>query len=73
MKIIKFWLTSTGNLEFRIKESKDKLKLNTQLPHLISTVAEIFDLEDDDQDEGSAVKKEASSTKQKGEIIWQND
>ena len=48
----------TENYEYKIKESKEKLRFNTQLPHLISTVAEIFDLEDQlDGDEGSGVKK----------------
>jgi 26S proteasome regulatory subunit T5 len=60
------------NFEFRIKDSKDKLKLNTQLPHLISTVAEIFDLEDSDEegDSGSGVKKSKNPGQQsKGAIV----
>ena len=29
------------NLEFREKDTKEKIKLNTQLPHLISTISEM--------------------------------
>jgi 26S proteasome regulatory subunit T5 len=59
------------NFEFRIKDSKDKLKLNTQLPHLISTVAEIFDIEEEgNQDEGSGVKNKVNPGQQKqGAIV----
>lgn len=58
------------NFEFRIKEGKEKLKLNTQLPHMISSVAEIFDLEETgDADEGSAVKVDKKSGHNKGAII----
>ena len=53
-----------GNFQYKIKESKEKLKINTQLPHLISTVAEIFDLEDvKNEDEGSGVNRGAAQTK----------
>lgn len=45
----------------------EKLKINTQLPHLIASVAEIFDLEDSDNEEGSAVKR--NNQKSKGAII----
>lgn len=67
---MKFFLFS-GNFEFRIKDSKDKLKLNTQLPHLISTVAEIFDIEDEEgEDEGSGVKKSKNPGQQaQGAIV----
>ena len=38
----------------RIKENKEKLKISTGLPHLISSISEIFDLEQiDNKDEGS--------------------
>jgi 26S proteasome regulatory subunit T5 len=59
------------NFEFRIKDSKDKLKLNTQLPHLISTVAEIFDIEEEgNQEEGSGVKNRSNPGQQKqGAIV----
>lgn len=45
-------------LEAREKDSKEKIKLNTQLPHLISTVAEIFPIEDTDESGGKNNKKE---------------
>jgi 26S proteasome regulatory subunit T5 len=58
------------NFEYRIKENKEKLKLNTQLPHLIASVAEIFDLEDEeDGQQGSGVKNETKSISKKGAIV----
>jgi 26S proteasome regulatory subunit T5 len=46
------------------------LKLNTQLPHLISTVAEIFDLEEEEgEDEGSGVKKNNPGQQAQGAIV----
>ena len=53
--------------EFKLKDNAEKLKINTQLPHLIASVAEIFDLEDEEED-GSAVKKDKNK-KEKGAII----
>ena len=44
------------NYEFKEKDFKEKIKLNTQLPHLISTVAEIFPIEDVDDSGGKNVK-----------------
>jgi 26S proteasome regulatory subunit T5 len=46
------------NLEFKDKDIKEKIKLNTQLPHLIATLAEVFDVEDVDDSGGKNVKKE---------------
>lgn len=44
--------------------------MQTQLPHLIATVAEIFDLqEEEDADEGSGVKKSSSGSQGKGAIV----
>ena len=40
-----------------LKENKQKLTIQTGLPHLVSTVAEIFDLENMEQDEGSGLKQ----------------
>ena len=55
----------------RIKENKSKLKLQTGLPHLVSTLSEIFDLEEQEQDEeGSGLKQVESQKKAtKGAII----
>ena len=55
----------------RIKENKSKLKLQTGLPHLVSTLSEIFDLEEQVQDdEGSGLKNVESQKKAtKGAII----
>ena len=42
----------------RIKENKSKLLIRTGLPHLVSTVSEIFDLEPQQQEEeGSGLKQ----------------
>ena len=55
----------------RIKENKEKLKISTGLPHLISSISEIFDLEQiDNKDEGSGLKEDSKKNKQqKGVII----
>ena len=55
----------------RIKENKQKLLIQTGLPHLVSTVSEIFDLENQEEDqEGSGLKQNKLHTKQtKGAII----
>jgi len=34
-----------------VKENQEKLKLSTQLPHMVANVGEILDVEDED-DEG---------------------
>ena len=44
--------------------------MNTQLPHLISTVAEIFDLEDEEgADEGSGIKNKNPGQQSQGAIV----
>ena len=55
----------------RIKENKSKLVIRTGLPHLVSTVSEIFDLEPQQQEEeGSGLKQnELSKNITKGAII----
>jgi 26S proteasome regulatory subunit T5 len=54
----------------RIKENKKKLTMSCGLPHLISNVAEIFDLEEiDNKDEGSGLNQEKSKLNNKGVII----
>ena len=41
----------------RIKENKSKLLLQTSLPHLVSTVSEIFELENQEQEEVTWLKQ----------------
>ena len=55
----------------RIKENKSKLQITTGLPHLVSTISEIFDLENMEQDdEGSGLKHSENTKKNaKGTII----
>ncbi len=46
------------NYDSRIKENQEKLKLSTQLPHMVSNIGEILDVEDDDEEkEGMNVDK----------------
>ena len=53
-----------------IKENKSKLLLRTGLPHLVSTVAEIFDLESQEHEEGSGLEQNDLQKKsKKGAII----
>lgn len=54
----------------RIKENKQKLLIQTGLPHLVSTVSEIFDLENQEEDEeGSGLKTNLHFKLTKGAII----
>ena len=54
----------------RIKENKSKLLLQTGLPHLVSTVSEIFDLENQEQEEGTGLKQNQPQTEiAKGAVI----
>ncbi len=55
----------------RIKENKSKLLIRTGLPHLVSTVSEIFDLEPQQQEEEGSGLKQNEMTKNitKGAII----
>ena len=55
----------------RIKENKSKLVIRTGLPHLVSTVSEIFDLEPQQQEEEGSGLKENKISKDitKGAII----
>ena len=39
-------------LEKRIDENQKKLKMSTQLPHMVANVGEILDIEDDEEEEG---------------------
>ena len=52
---------SNNGLDARIKKNKEKLKMSTQLPHMVANVNELIDI-DDEEDEGRegsgfAVKK----------------
>jgi len=43
-------------IEEKSKDNKEKIKLNRQLPHLVANVAEILELEADDDDEDGATQ-----------------
>ena len=55
----------------RIKENKSKLQITTGLPHLVSTISEIFDIENMEQDDEGSGLKHSENTKKtsKGAII----
>lgn len=48
-------------LDARIAENQEKLKMSTQLPHMVANVGEILDVEDEDgegtEGSGFAIKK----------------
>ena len=39
----------TDELNRRLKENREKLKLNTQLPHMVANVGEILEPEEEDE------------------------
>merc|ERR1719221_2096182 len=43
-------------IEEKSKDNKEKIKLNRQLPHLVANVAEILDMEQDEDDEDGAMQ-----------------
>ena len=55
-------------MERRLEENRGKLKLNTQLPHMVANVGEILEPEDEDdgQEDGSgfAAKKSGNDKKE---------
>lgn len=57
----------------RIRENQEKLKMQTQLPHMVANVGELLDVEDEEAEgtEGSgfAVKKTESQKKTKKAIV----
>lgn len=58
------------NCETKERDFVEKIKLNTQLPHLISTLAEVFPVEDTDDSGGINVKKDKTPGYQgKGAIV----
>ena len=37
-------------MEKRLKENREKLKMSTQLPHMVANIGEILDPEEEDED-----------------------
>lgn len=60
-------------LDARIKENQEKLKMNTQLPHIVANVGEILDVEDEEEEgkEGSGfqIKKSEHQEKTKKALV----
>jgi len=66
----------TQDMERRLKENREKLKMSTQLPHMVANIGEILDAEEDEDDgkDGSgfgagAVGKKGDEEKQKALVI----
>lgn len=57
------------NYDLRIKENKEKLKLSTQLPHMVANVGEILDVEDDEEDKDSSGFKVDVANKTKKAMV----
>merc|ERR1719506_1746795 len=55
--------------EEKIKENKEKIKMNRQLPHLVANVAEILELEPDDDDEDGATQDIDMQRKGKSMVV----
>mmetsp|Transcript_6417 Transcript_6417/g.14034 ORF Transcript_6417/g.14034 Transcript_6417/m.14034 type:complete len:441 (-) Transcript_6417:169-1491(-) len=58
-----------GSIQERTKDNKEKIKLNRQLPHLVANVAEILDLEPDEDDEDGATQDIDSQRKGKSLVV----
>lgn len=60
-------------LDARVKENQEKLKLSTQLPHIVANVGEILDVEDEEDEgkEGSgfAIKKTEKQANTKKALV----
>ena len=57
------------NFDGRIKENKEKLKLSTQLPHMVANVGEILDAEDDEEDKDTSGFKQDVVNKNKKAMV----
>jgi 26S proteasome regulatory subunit T5 len=68
-------MTKTNeNLDKRIEENQKKLKMSTQLPHMVANVGEILDIEDDEETDtrdgsGFNVKKDKEQKNKKALVI----
>ena len=50
--VLKIFLFLSDQLTRKIKENQEKIKLNKQLPYLVSNVVEILDVEKDEDEDG---------------------
>lgn len=60
------------NLTGRIKENKEKIKLNNQLPYLVGNIVEVLDsqeVEDEDEEDGGVSYQEAGSSSTKKTVV----
>jgi 26S proteasome regulatory subunit T5 len=57
------------NYDLRIKENKEKLKMSTQLPHMVANVGEILDGDDDEEDKDTSGFKQDVVNKNKKAMV----
>ncbi len=57
------------NFDLRIKENQEKLKMSTQLPHMVANVGEILDVEEDDEDKDTSGFKQETVNKTKKAMV----
>ena len=46
-------------LDHRVKENKEKIKLNNQLPYLVGNIVEILDMDPEEDEDGGAIDLDA--------------
>lgn len=61
--------TESKNLDARIKENQEKLKMSQQLPHMVANVGEILDVEDEDAEDRDGFKQENVSKTKKALVV----
>jgi 26S proteasome regulatory subunit T5 len=49
------WMAKKVDVDAKIKDNAEKIKMNKQLPYLVSNVIEILDLKPEEEDDGGAV------------------
>ena len=47
------------SIKEQLKDNKEKIKLNSQLPYLVSNIVEVLDLEDEDEEDGATADANA--------------
>lgn len=57
------------NYDLRIKENKEKLKMSTQLPHMVANVGEILDCEEEEEDKDTSGFKQENVSKTKKAMV----
>ena len=60
-------------MSMQIKDNKDKIKLNNQLPYLVGNIVEVLEMqpEEDDEDDGANVDLDSQRRGKCVVILWQ--